>query len=174
MKNITYPLIFIAVLLAAARQQAFAQFQKGDKLLNIGLGVGNYENSAPFHASFEYAFGNYFSAGVQTDVYSYRYGPGDAYRTSFPTALRASYHYGKHFVRDKRLDLYGGAALGILSASHYDRWPDRHPKHFVGDGGGPTVGLYAGAKYLFTPGFGLFAEAGHNISWLKLGVAFRF
>tara|TARA_R110002124_G_scaffold155779_3_gene323011 strand:- start:1230 stop:1664 length:435 start_codon:yes stop_codon:yes gene_type:complete len=143
-------------------------------LLNVGIGVGTYSNFVPLNASFEYGFGKYISAGLQTDFYTYYVGPEHRTYTALPTSVRASYHYGKHFLKTRQLDLYGGLAVGLYSPDHIDYRPNKHPKYFYGSSGGPTLGLYAGVKYLFTPRFGLYAEAGHNISWLKMGFAFRF
>ena len=164
--------ILLFSLLICAKT-AFAQYKKGDFLLNVGLGTSSYSGQAVPGVSFEYGFGKFISAGLQSDLYTYRYGPERAVYTSLPTALRASYHFGKHFLKIKTLDLYGGASVGTWSPRHYDYRPGR-PKIYVGDNDGLYLGLYAGARYYFQPKFAVFSEIGHKISWLKAGVTFRF
>ncbi len=169
----TLKIIFSSLFLISAIN-ATAQYKKGDMLLNVGIGVGTYSNFVPFNASFEYGFGKYISAGLQTDFYTYYNGPGERTFTALPTSLRGSYHYGKHFLKNRKLELYAGLAVGFYSDDRVDYRPERHPKYFYDSSNGPNLGLYAGVKYLFTPKFGFYAEAGHNISWLKMGFAFRF
>lgn len=85
-----------------------------------------------------------------------------------PIAFRASYH---HQVLPK-LDLYGSLNLGtgLVYAC------------FNNDGKGTkcslsptfTGGAYCGIQYFFTKRFALKAEAGVGVSFLNLGVNFRF
>ena len=169
--KLLFPTFIITLLVA---DHSFAQYKKGDFLLNLGIGAGTYAETIPLNVSFEYGFGKFISAGVQTDVYTYRHGRDQQLRTVFPTSLRATYHYGKHFLKQKNLDLYAGAAVGVYGNEWWDYRQNRNPRYLYGEHGGLSVGLYAGVKYLFTPKFGLFAELGQNISWLKAGMAFRF
>lgn len=171
MKRILFLLIFICSV-NLVMVPAFGQYKKGDLLLNLGIGASSYSGAVVPGASFEYGFGRFISAGVQSDLYTYR--TNNAVYTSLPTSLRASYHFGKHFLKIKTLDLYGGAALGYHSL-HVDRYhPGDRPKYYFGDANGLYLGLYAGARYYFTPRFGVFSEVGHKVSWLKAGVSFRF
>jgi hypothetical protein len=166
--------LFLFVLIAGLLSvpSAQAQYRKGDLLLNVGIGEGIHSHRVVPHVSFEYGFGKFFSAGVQTDIYTYRVWNDNRVYTSLPTSLRGSYHYGKHFLKNRSLDLYAGAAVGYQSIREHDYW---HPRPHVGRYDEKLyVGLYAGAKYYVRPQFGFFAEVGHNISWLKAGVAWKF
>lgn len=149
-----------------------AQYKKGDMLLNLGIGAANHSVNAVPGASFEYGFGRYISAGVQSDLFTYR--TRDGIYTSLPTSIRASYHFGKHFLRIKTLDLYGGAALGYHSLDIEAYHPGKYHRYYFGNDDGLYLGLYAGAKYYFKPRFAVFSEVGHKVSWLKVGIAFRF
>jgi hypothetical protein len=165
---------FILFWTAILCQSAQAQYKKGDMLLNVGIGAANNSYRAVPGVSFEYGFGKFFSAGLQTDMYTYRTGRGEYTYTTFPTSLRGSYHFGKHFLKIKTLDLYGGVALGYFALHDDVYYPKKHPKYYLGDHDGLYAGLYAGARYYMQPRFAFFAEAGHKVSWLKAGVTFRF
>ncbi|MBC8034038.1 MAG: hypothetical protein H7Y03_07840 [Chitinophagaceae bacterium] len=158
---------FTATTLVSAQDGAF---EKGDKLLNLGVGVGTYygpESAVSLGGSFEVGVADYISVGGQLDIYSNKY---FGYRyTYIPVAGRASYHFGKHFLTVDNLDLYAGAALGFYFYGDDDDF-DRS----IDDDGGVFVGVFAGARYYFKPNFGVFGELGANTAALKLGVAFKF
>ena len=172
MKNKIRLYLFLVVIGLCSVPSAQAQYRKGDLLLNVGVGEGIHSNRLVPHVSFEYGFGKYFSAGVQTDIYTYRVWNDNRVYTAMPASLRGSYHYGKHFVKNRSLDLYAGAAVGYQSIREKEYW---NPRPHIGRYGDKvSVGLYAGVKYYVRPKFGFFAEVGHNISWLKAGVAWKF
>lgn len=164
-------ILFVATILGVSSQQAFAQFEKGDKLLNAGIGGGGYgwySGGFAVGASFEVGIHEYISVGAQADIrfYSYGYllGPKDSY-VALPVAARGSYHYGKHFLKIDKLDLYAGPALGfnIDGNEYYTATPI-------------VIGAFAGARYYFKPALGVFAElgGGTNMLPIKAGVTFKF
>ena len=170
MKKILSTLFVIAFLVAS--QSAFAQYEKGDKILNVGIGGGGYgyygnNGGVAVGASYEYGIHDFISIGAQADFrfYSYNYFGGSSSFVSVPIAARGSYHYGKHFLTVPQLDLYAGPALGfnIDGSSYYN------DSNIV-------IGLFAGAKYYFKPAFGVFVElaGGTNMIPVKAGVSFKF
>lgn len=166
----TLLMLVVAALFSVTSEKAFAQFEKGDKLLNAGIGVGGYGfygGGFAVGASFEYGVHDFISVGAQADInfYTYRgFGFRESY-TSVPIAARGSYHYGKHFLTINELDLYAGPTLGfnIDGNSYYTNSPI-------------VIGAIAGARYYFKPAMGVFAElsAGTNVLPLKAGVTFKF
>jgi hypothetical protein len=104
---------------------SFAQYQQGDKLLNVGIGLGaGYGGGVPLGASFEVGITDDISVGGQIDYYSWSYDYGFAgvnygYRYTFiPIAVRGSYHLNKVLnLNNDKLDLYGGAGLGYYISS---------------------------------------------------------
>lgn len=167
----------VAVLFSAASQKAFAQFEKGDKLLNAGINLGGTYGGGGVGvgASFEGGVHDFISVGAQADFVTWNYGYiGYKWRYNFFTvAARGSYHYGKHFLKIDNLDLYAGPALGyrISSFSDPDGWSGLYND---GYGSGVFFGVFAGARYYFKPNMGVFAEVGYNASPLKAGIAFKF
>jgi len=171
MKNILSTLIVIAIL-SVSSQSAFAQFEKGDKILNVGIGGGGYgyygtNGGIAVGGSFEYGIHDFVSIGAQADFrfYSFDYIGGSNSYVSVPIAARGSYHYGKHFLKIEQLDLYAGPALGfnIDGSSYYD------DTNIV-------IGVFAGAKYYFKPAMGAFLElsGGSNMIPVKAGLSFKF
>ena len=94
-------------------------------------------------------------------------------RTSI--AFRAAYHFD--FGVDK-LDVYAGigGALHIIT----DTYSTDDPEYFNSSynetdrliDGGPSI--YGGVRFLFTKKFGMYAEAGYDISVLNGGFVFKF
>jgi hypothetical protein len=170
-------LLFVAASLSVTSEKAFAQFEKGDKLLNVGLNLGGTYGGGGIGvgASFEAGVHDFISVGAQADLVTWNYGYfGYKWRYNFFTvAARGSYHFGKHFITMDKLDLYAGPSLGFRISSYND--PDGYSGVYDnGYGSGVFFGAFAGAKYYFKPNLGVFAEVGYNASPLKVGVAFKF
>lgn len=174
MKKTLFMLV-VAALFSAASEKAFAQFEKGDKLLNAGINLGGTYGGGGVGvgASFEGGVHDFVSVGGQFDYMHWGYGGGIyGYGWSYNfinIAARGSYHYGKHFLKLDNLDLYAGPALGYrVASSSYDGIG--HDAY----GSGVFVGAFAGARYYFKPNLGVFAEVGYNAAALKAGIAFKF
>lgn len=170
-------MILVAAVFSLASEKAFAQFEKGDKLLNAGIGVGDYGSygyggygygGGGFYigASFEAGITDFISVGGQLDFRPYSYS-GYGSHISIPIAARGSYHFGKHFLKIEQLDLYGTAMLGYsIDNNDYD-WYGRSSA---------VIGVAAGGRWYFKPNLGAYAELGGgvNIAPLRLGVTFKF
>lgn len=168
--------LFIVALLACGT--AHAQYQKGDKLLNLGIGLnGYYGGGLPIGASFEYGITDQISVGAQVDFYTwgYNFGSGYNYRYTFiPIALRGSYHFNELLnLNTDKVDLYGGVQLGYYISSYSDN-SGYSGVYNNGYGNKALFGVHLGGKYYFKPKLGAFAELGYGVSTLKLGVAFKF
>lgn len=171
--------LFIVTLLTFSSEGVMAQaYQKGDKLLNVGIGFGGYYNGVgygaggvPIGASFEYGITDQISVGAQADFYSRNLGLGlgSDYRvTIIPIAIRGSYHVNELLNLDNdKIDLYGGLQLGYTIANvNY--------AGYGGSSGDVLFGVHLGGRYYFKPNLGAFAELGYGVSALKLGVTFKF
>lgn len=170
-------MLFVASILSVTSEKAFAQYEKGDKLLNLGLNLGGTYGGggAGVGASFEAGIHEYISVGAQADFVTWNYGYfGYKWRYNFITiAARGSYHFGKHFITNEKLDLYAGPSVGFRAASYSS--PDGYSGLYDNAyGSGIFFGAFAGAKYYFKPNMGAFAEVGYNASPVKVGIAFKF
>jgi len=177
MKKTLLMIVVVAALMSVASGKAFAQYEKGDKLLNVGIGLGSYYGGGvAVGAAFEYGVTDFISVGAQADFYTwgYNWGSGYKYRYTFlPIGARGSYHFGKHFLQIEKLDLYAGASLGYYISSYKADTP------FGGsynDSYGSKVlfGVFGGGRYYFKPNMAAFAEVGYNVTPLKVGITFKF
>ncbi|RCR71505.1 hypothetical protein [Larkinella punicea] len=175
MKKLFSSLLVMSLLLVGT--QSFAQYQKGDKLLNAGIGLSSYYGGGlPIGASFEVGITDEISVGAQVDFYTWGYNFGGyKWRYTFlPIAVRGSYHVNELLnLNNDKLDLYGGLALGYYISSFKD---NSGYSGFYDNAYGNQVlfGVHLGGRYYFKPNLGAFAEVGYGVSALKLGVAFKF
>lgn len=90
---------------------------------------------------------------------------------------RAAYHFDMVDLTGNKdwnkLDLYGGAFLGLKfeSAKYTDPITD---KKFKDNNTKLATDIFAGIRYAFTPNIGAFGEIGFGVSYLSVGVSFRF
>ena len=180
-----------AVLGLALAGHAQDAFQQHDKIINVGVGLGNvwfasdhYVNKVPpISGSFEYAIidhvfddksgigvgGVFGYTGAQ---YEYAAGQGRYgwKYNNFLVAARGAFHY-----RPARgLDTYLGVVTGynILTSKKFGPWPEG----FTSEAEEPNFvfGGILGVRYYFTDSFGVMAEAGTALSYLTVGVACKF
>jgi len=165
-------------------------FDKGDKVISAGIGLGNTL----------FAFGSLYSTSVPPVWIAGDYciredlGPGnlgvgailgysafkstytynlDKYGWKYTTlviAARGTYHFTD--LVDK-LDLYGGIDLGakILTDKYYG---DNTILDNTTLGSGLLLEPFAGARYYFADNIAANAELGYGFAILKLGIAFKF
>ena len=168
MKNNVFVKVLAVVLFCAVfGMGANAQntFNKGDKIVNLGLGVGStwgaYSSAIPISGSFELGIkDNLFDDKSSLGVGAYfGFASTDGVTILYP-GVRGALHY--QFV--DKLDTYAGLMLGMRMWS----W----------SGGGShsdfILPLYIGGRYYFTDKIGAFAELGHGIAYLQLGVSIKF
>lgn len=156
---------------------SYAQYEKGDKLINAGVGVSPYGSGLPFGASFEYGITDAISAGVSLDFFNSTAvvnGTRSGYFVIYP-GIRGSYHFNELFnLNIKKLDLYATASIGYRSFI----WNDASlPLAGTTYNSGVFVGAHAGARYYFTENIGVFLEVGANFfgpSSARTGIALKF
>lgn len=176
MKKLTKYVCFLFGILLSVSLNASAQttedvqyFQKGDMVINAGLGMGSTYSWAaglnmPFGGGLEYGVTDLEvgSIGVGGDL-GFISGSG---LTITYIGAKGSYHFNEMLeVEDENLDLYGG--LGI------------YYRNFSYDGigsfnnSGAYAGFHVGGRYYFADNIGGYAELGNNWGWLNLGVVYR-
>jgi hypothetical protein len=180
-------LLLLVLVTAAASRLSAQQFVTGTNMISAGIGLGSSLGS--------------FSYGSQSPALSLQYergiwdiaGPGvislGAYvgRKSFKYSfsgytekwgytvigVRSAYHYNG--IHSDKLDVYGGLMLAY-NILHYS-YKDSQGNHFGGSGNyGSTAGLslFAGGRYFFSSQVAAFAEIGYGVSYLTLGIGFKF
>lgn len=184
--------IFIIVLFAFLFSSINAQenlFSKGDKVLNLGIGLGNTLYSGtyystkipPISASLEFGFkdgiiekgsiglggyvgfaSNQWKYGFSGVEWGYNY-------TNIIVGARGVFHYP---LIDK-LDTYTGLMVGfnIVSSKKFGNIDSGY--NYSAANGGPVWSWFAGGRYYFTDKIAAMAEIGYGIAWLNIGVAMK-
>lgn len=182
--------LFTATLLASKAKAQF--FEKGTNVISAGVGLGGSFGSYSYGSqtpalSLQYERGVWdiggpgvISLGGYAGVKSYKYsGSSGPYSYSEKwnytvIGVRSAYHYNG--ISNEKVDLYGGLMLSYNILSY--KFKDNGGSSSIYRGGsyGSNVGFsaYAGARYLFTENLGAFAELGYGVSYLTLGLAYKF
>lgn len=160
-------------------------FVKGDKVLNLGIGIGSTWYSGTFYqgqvppvsASLEFGVADnileegVIGVGPYVGYSSYKYensGWGWKY-SNIILGVRGVFHY----PLVEKLDTYVGLLLGynIITAEEFGI---QTGTDFSASSSGLMTAGYVGARYYFTDSFGVMAELGYGITYLNLGVALKF
>ena len=146
------------------------------KYLNAGVGLAAYYGSAiPLGASFEVEVKDNMSVGGSIDYFHYTYRAGGyswGYTVLYAGA-RGSYHLAELLnSRNPKLDPYAGATLGYRYVGYNDN--TGYGELDGGYNGGLYLGVHGGARYLFSPKLGGFAEVGYGVAALRLGLTAKF
>lgn len=155
--------------------QSQAQYDKGEFLLNAGIGAGYYyAGGVPLIVSGEWFVTDKISVGPYIGytswnrgwtTYDYRY-------TFIDIGGKGSYHFSELFgITNEKVDVYGGVFLGFVTSSYSG--PNSAGYVDVYDGGVRT-GLHAGARYFFAPKVAGYGELGFGFTPLQIGLSFRF
>jgi hypothetical protein len=182
-KRVYFLLVF--VVLATVSVTAQNTFNKKDKVLNLGLGIGStlYSGSGytnkfpPVSASLEFCvkdqlfdeksslgiggYVGYTSAKWEYSGWGWKY-------SSIIIGPRGSLHYQ---LIDK-LDTYTGLMLGynVVSSKSFGSgdWGN-----YGASGSGLAYSWFVGGRYYFNEKFAAMLELGYGIAYLNLGVAIK-
>lgn len=185
MKKLLILLALCCVAFFVKAQDVTPTFAKGDKVANIGIGLGtglsSYYKMAipPISLSAEYGILDGIlekgSVGVGAYLgyssYSYKYISDYGWKESrLYIGPRGSFHYP---LVDK-LDTYVGLSFGL---SYYRYKYDDSYYSIFGDLSGSTTDGYSywfvGARYYFTDNMAVMAELGYGITYLNVGIAIK-
>lgn len=157
---------------------AQAELDKGNLLLNGGIGFGYYyaggvsiNLNAEYSITPEIGVGGYFAYTHWENDWGYL---GNGYDISYnfiDIGVRGSYHFAKLFgVNNPNFDPYAGAFLGFVTSSNNYDGPYDYDDDYDG---GLRTGIHAGARYYFAPNFAGYGELGIGLSPLVLGVTLK-
>lgn len=182
-------LLITAFVLTSLLSVSAQNFEKGNSMINLSLGLGSYFTSGsgynttipPIEGSYEYMVSENISGGAFVGVY------GSKYETNFDLAFnfssKFSYIYGGvlgnyHFVNDDKFNAYAGIKLGYTSAStstgsNNDDYLDELLETIDFTSSGLLYGVQIGGRYFISEKFAINAELGYGISVLKIGVTYK-
>ncbi|NOT94318.1 hypothetical protein [Ferruginibacter sp.] len=178
MKRIYLTGVLFIVTNCSINAQSSTGFEKGDKLLNIGIGVNSYYNEGfPIGASFEVGISDVISVGGNVDYLGskYNYGSGLNYKfTTLYIGARGSYHVNDLLnINNEKIDLYAGATIGFRNFSFKDNFSSTGLGSSYSNG--VFFGGYVGGKYYFHNKLSVFTELGAIGSTnARLGLGFKF
>jgi hypothetical protein len=179
--------IFFIVAMVLLSQNFFAQdnvFLMGDKVVNIGLGLGSSLYSGTYYTSTIPPLSVSYEQGIVEGVLekgvigvggylgfsSYKYEVLDwGWRyTNFILGARGSFHY----PLVENIDTYTGLLLGyrILSANEFGT---NTGLNYRAGSSGVIWAWYAGGRYYFNERLGGMLELGLGITYLNIGIALR-
>jgi hypothetical protein len=175
-----FVLIIAAIAICTLSVNAQNMFEKGTQLFKFGVGVNDV--GVPIEVTYEKGIiedflteGLVLGIGANVGYYGYKQefasmaGPYSWKYTNMIIAGRALGHYS---LIDK-LDTYAGLVLGynVASVKYSGANEDLINSPTVG---GLVFGGLVGARYEFNPNLGIYAEAGYSISYLNVGLAYKF
>ena len=183
-------IVMIMVVVFGVQLMAQGQpFEKGDKTINLGIGIGSALYSGklykmripPISLSYEQGITNKLGIGYigvggyfgisgskwETEYLTYEYGWKYTY---IVLGARGAYH----FDLVDNLDLYAGLILGvnIVSSKEIGDWPAGVAVSEQSTGVAHSE--FAGIRWFFKPNFALMAELGYGISYLTVGASYKF
>ena len=182
-------LLLMFVVACFALTQLIAQeptFVKGDKALNIGIGLGStlysgtyYKSQIPpISASLEFGVvDNVIEKGVigvgpyiGYSSYKYEYSGWGWKYTNIIIGARGNFHY----PLVNKLDTYTGLLLGYNVASSKEFGDVVPGWDYSYSAGGIAWSWFIGGRYYFKETFAVMAELGYGIAYLNLGIALKF
>ncbi len=159
-------LLSLIVLLGFSLKAQEPIFLKGDKVVNLGVGIGATANVSLSGEvgildgiADKGSIGVGGIVGIGTNLLGSRY----SRYSRFAAAARGLFHYP---FLDK-LDTYGGIVLGV-GYYHYNSSYAYHANY-----AGAIYGLVLGGRYYFSDKMSFFGEVGAGMDYLTLGIAFK-
>jgi hypothetical protein len=113
--------------------------------------------------------------GIKTAHFDYANGGYKSRWNNYIIGVRGTYHLTVLKDKNNQFDPYAGIMLGVRIYRYKDTYYDSFGSnpysyknlYFV-------QGAFIGAKYNFKSSFGVFAEAGYDISLVRLGLNVNF
>ena len=184
MKKLLLSLLVVVFSLTQLLAQE-STFKQGDKVLNIGIGLGStlYTGSyykagiPPLSASLEFGVKDgvldkgSIGVGGYLGFSSYKWdysGWGWKY-SNFILGVRGLFHY----PLVNKLDTYTGVLLGYTIATSKEYGTPIFGYNYSATSGGVVGAWFVGARYYFSDKFAVMGELGYGITYLNLGIALK-
>jgi hypothetical protein len=180
-------LLFLLVVVFSLTQLLAQEstFKQGDKVLNVGIGLGStlYTGSfykagvPPLSASLEFGVKDgildkgSIGIGGYLGYSSYKWtylGWGWKY-TNIILGVRGVFHY----PLVSKLDTYTGLLLGYNIATSKEFGSPVLGYDYSASSGGVVGAWFVGARYYFSDKFAVMGELGYGITYLNLGIALK-
>ncbi|HEY3372143.1 MAG TPA: hypothetical protein VGK10_14910 [Prolixibacteraceae bacterium] len=184
MRKFILLLVAIALLVFPGKAQNNA-FNKGDKVVNLSVGLGNRLYSGSAYSNVTPAIAGSYEVGIKDELFDvnsslgvgayvgytgskYTYGPGYGWKYSdVIIGARGAVHY--QFI--EQLDTYVGLMLGydIVSVKNFGTGVYGSSA----SGSGFKFDAFVGGRYYFTDRLAVLLELGSGIAVVNLGIAIK-
>jgi hypothetical protein len=167
-------------------------YSPGDRIAQAGIGYGMYNitgdlSTPPISAGLQFVIVPEVSLGAVFAYSSTKYkwespialqylggtviAPINVNYSYYMTGLRAEYH----FVADTaNFDGYVGVSGGYTFVSSSFETNMYKPYGFSEAGSYGFFGIHGGLRYYFRPNFAFFGEAGYGLSYIAVGIAYKW
>ena len=178
MKKVFYSSLLALAAIVCFQTSASAQFSKGDKKVNIGVGLG----SIGANASVEYGIMDDFGVGLfvsyerpNTGIIGSLAGVRYGYN-QISIGPRAAYHLNRVLnMKDEKFDLYVAGGLLYRNDSYgSDYSAYRRSGGLSASDSGISLLARVGAGFQFSDNLAGFAELGWGGSRVQAGISFKF
>ncbi|MGD0591391.1 MAG: outer membrane beta-barrel protein [Bacteroidota bacterium] len=179
-------ILLLSVLVVFIASMSFGQmaYNKGDQVINIGLGLGGFagayggSSGIAITGGYEYGVTENISLGgvLGYSSSSDDYIDGTYKYTYFLIGARGAYHLD--LFHNPKIDTYGGILLGynIVSSS----WTYNGGYGDIFGSYSPSasasyleIGIFIGGRYYFDPHWAVQAELGYGLGILNIGIAYK-
>ncbi|MCW3807554.1 hypothetical protein [Plebeiibacterium marinum] len=174
--------IVLGVLLALGVNGYSQSLYPGEQTAGVGLGVPSAMNTTKKNPAisvsgfYEYGFTEKLGIGHIGGGAIVSLAGGNDYR-HFLIGPRAAYHFDMTDITGDKawdvVDVYAGIMSGarFRHEEYYDPFLDRTIDYNDTD---LITDIFAGIRYSFADNIGVYAEAGYGVSYLTVGLSFRF
>lgn len=170
--------------------QTTSTFHPGNRAVNVGIGLlganhgydvfGSINQSPALSITYEQGLTDSFGPGTLSvggllgyKHYYYNF-PKTTYKASWTDVLlmaRVAYHY--NLTSNPQIDTYAGLTIGGRLNS-YSNNNSALRDDYKDEGLHLATGIFLGGRYFLTDHLGIFAEAGYDMTYLKLGLTGKF
>jgi hypothetical protein len=152
-KLLLLSVLFIAFIAAKAQEPIFV---KGDKVINLGIGLESWRLPITISGEYCIADGIVDKGSIGIGAYAGATLNWYAYYDKFDVigGARGAFHYP--FI--EKLDTYAGISMGI------DTWYTAYIR----------LGGFVGARYQLTEKLNVYGELGSGLGYLNVGISFKF
>ena len=162
--------IFILTTLCLATLVAFSQnpIQKGEKVLNAGVGLSSY-GGTPIYVGLEFGVHQDISVGADVSFQSKNYSYAKV--SAIAVTAKGNYHFNRILNIEDKWDLYAGAGLSYYNWSYKDDLGFNYAQDY---NSGIFLNAQVGGRYFFSEKFGVNLEfGGGTLSGGKLGITVK-
>jgi hypothetical protein len=181
--------LLLAAFLLFGFYYAYSQqpIAKGDKVLNLGIGLGSALYSGSYYSSTVPPISGSLEVIMDDQLFDGKgaWGLGGYLGYAASKYKYAGYDYGwkysniiigprgyLHYNLLEKLDTYIGAMLGYNIVS--STWYGAGTASGTASGSGVIFSGFLGARYFFNDNVAVMAELGSGIAYLNIGVALKF